>query len=69
VDEVVVPQWWNRALPLTRPDAVMRPHRPVPKPGNLSGFYGSLECLKSISDIQRQTGKPISMPTANVAIK
>jgi hypothetical protein len=44
----------------------MRPHRPEPKPGNLSGFYGSLECLKRISDIQRQTGKPISMPTANV---
>jgi hypothetical protein len=32
-------------------------------------FYGSFECLKRISDIQCQTGKPITMPTASVAIK
>jgi hypothetical protein len=36
---------------------------------HLSGFYGSFECLKSISDIQYQTGRPITMPTASVAIK
>jgi len=39
------------------------------KAGALSGFYGSIECLKNISDIQCQTGEPITMPTASVAIK
>jgi hypothetical protein len=39
------------------------------KPSRLSGFYGSFECLKNISAIQCKTGKPITMPTANVAIK
>jgi hypothetical protein len=28
----------------------------IVQPSHLSGFYGSLECLKNISDIQYQTG-------------
>ena len=47
----------------------MPAHPAILAAGQLSGFYGKLECLKSISDIQCQTGKPITMPTANVAIK
>jgi hypothetical protein len=47
----------------------MRAYSAILEAGQLSGFYGKLECLKSISDIQCQTGKPITMPTANVAIK
>jgi hypothetical protein len=42
---------------------------PIVQPSHLSGFYGNLECLKNISDIQCKTGKPITIPTANVAIK
>jgi len=40
--------------------------RAGPQGDHFSGFDRSLECLERISDIQRQTGKPISMPTANV---
>jgi len=43
--------------------------RAGPQGDHFSGFDRSLECLERISDIQRQTGKPISMPTAKVAIK
>jgi hypothetical protein len=32
------------------------PHPAILESGHLSGFYGSFECLKSISDIQYQTG-------------
>jgi hypothetical protein len=28
----------------------------IVQPSHLSGFYGKLECLKNISDIQYQTG-------------
>jgi hypothetical protein len=35
---------------------VMRPHVAGLEPGYLSDFYRSLECLKNISNIQRQTG-------------
>jgi len=41
----------------------------VLEPGHLCSFYGSIESLKNISDIQRQTGEPITIPTSNVAIK
>jgi hypothetical protein len=34
----------------------MRPHAAGLESDHLSGFYGSLECLKSTSDIQYQTG-------------
>jgi hypothetical protein len=44
-------------------------HAAVFESSHLSSFYGSFECLKSISDIQYQTGKPIMVPTANVAKK
>jgi hypothetical protein len=44
----------------------MRTHPSRLESRRFSGFDRGLECLKSISDIQRQTGKPISMPTANV---
>jgi hypothetical protein len=44
----------------------MRPHAAGPKSSHLSGFYGSFECLKSISDIQCPIRKPITMPTASV---
>jgi hypothetical protein len=47
----------------------MRAYSAIFEAGQLSGFYGDLECLKNISDIQYQTGWPITMPTANVAIK
>jgi len=40
--------------------------RAGPQGDHFTGFDRSLECLERISDIQRQTGKPISMPTANV---
>jgi hypothetical protein len=36
---------------------------------HLSGINRGLERLQCISDIQRQIGKPITMPTANVAKK
>jgi hypothetical protein len=54
---------------LERSRAAMRVYSAILEAGQLSGFYGKLEFLKSISDIQCQTGKPITMPTANVAIK
>jgi hypothetical protein len=47
----------------------MRPHAAGLESNHLSGSYGSFECLKSILDIQCQTGKPITTPTASVAIK
>jgi hypothetical protein len=47
----------------------MRTHPSRLESSHFSGFYGSLECLKSISDIQCQTGKPITIATASVAIK
>jgi hypothetical protein len=37
-------------------ELLVRPHTAILKPSHLSGFYGSLECLKNISDIQYQTG-------------
>jgi hypothetical protein len=47
----------------------MQAYSAILEAGQLSGFYGKLECLKSISDIQCQTGKPIMMPTASVTKK
>jgi hypothetical protein len=45
------------------------PHPVIPKSRHLSGNNRRLERLQCISDIQRQIGKPITMPTANVAKK
>jgi len=45
--------------------AMHAPHPVIPKSSHLSGI-NRLQC---ISDIQRQIGKPITMPTANVAKK
>jgi hypothetical protein len=47
----------------------MRSHPFIPKSSHLSGIKRWLERLQCISDIQRQIGKPITMPTANVAKK
>jgi hypothetical protein len=54
---------------LERSRAAMQAYSAILEAGQLSGFYGKLECLKSISDIQCQTGKPIMMPTASVTKK
>jgi hypothetical protein len=40
---------------------IRRPHAAGLEPGHLSGFYGSLECLKNISDIQRCHVVPLSL--------
>jgi len=54
---------------LERSRAAMRPNSVVLKSSHLSGINRWLERLQCISDIQRQIGKPITMPTANVAKK
>jgi hypothetical protein len=41
---------------LERSRAAMRAYSAIFEAGRLSGFYGNLECLKNISDIQYQTG-------------
>ena len=47
----------------------MRSKAAVLEAGHLSDFDRRLERFQSISDIECQTGKPITMPTANVAKK
>jgi hypothetical protein len=47
----------------------MGPQTAVLESSHLSSFNRGLERFQSISDTQYQTGKPITMPTASVAIK